>query len=793
MSAAVKKDVSGLVEPHRPALPPLFLVGLAFWFACATVLSMVRASGVDSVRGLFVVAAFLTAVSIVALLFGLRKKISILPFLLMASSIGFLLGAASACQLKIQEDAIGDSGMNSGLVRLEEDAKKGTYGWECLARLETGASDGVMVLLRMKDSVKGENALRYGDSYNVSFSLKSPHFESSAYCWNKGACAIVDASLLESGSQEALGGMILSVRNRAIDGFEAIGGEDAAVREPAAFLAAISCGYRSDLFDSSFYDAVKKCGLAHLVAVSGAHLVVVSSFVSSLLVALRLPRRAVFGVSAITIFAYLVLAGCPVSALRATAMSLVGSSSFLSGRRPSSLNALGLCALMLILLSPQTALSVSFLLSFASTAGIVLFSSYIAYALRVLVRNMPLLLAGPLSLTIASNLVCLPISISLFSQLPLVALFANVVCGLAFTPLCLVALLYGLVAALLPSLACSASGLVVVPTKVFCALVRGISTLPYSCIPITCDWALAVVLALGLPFLFWVFWPKITRSRAFAATFCTFSVLLLFVFVIPIDAGTRIVMLDVGQGDAFLVQSKGSTLLIDTGNQDKRLLEALARNNVRKIDAVLVTHADDDHCGSLKALSASVSVDNIILASDALESNEANYQKLQKAAAASAQSILTVEVGDTLRIGDIALRVVWPKGFANKGGNADSVCCMAFADIDEDGIADYRALFTGDAETTELEQIVKEGDIADIDILKVPHHGSKTGINDDLARRLSPKVALVSVGAGNRYGHPNDEVMTSLENAGSQIMRSDEQGDVSCRMTADAMEVVVQR
>ena len=806
MPSAAKKDVSGLPQPQRPMLPPFFLLGVAFWLACAAALSLARVLDIDALRSFSLASAVLALLLLVGIFVRLRQGFSILLPLLAVSCIGVLLGAAFGFQLKQQADAIAASGLSNGVVELQEDARRGVYGWECLATLRDGAGKQVIVSLRLKDAVKGDEPLRYGDCYQADFSLKSPRFDTSASCWNKGACAIADAKSLERCDGDFMKGLLLSVRNRAIDGYGKLSAHSFAANtessgaegngrgaEPAAFLVALSCGYRSDLFDTAFYDDVKKCGLAHLVAVSGAHLTVVSAFVAAALSALRLPRRAVFVFSVATMLAYLVLSGCPVSAIRAAVMGVIASGSFLGGRRPSSLNALGVCALALVLFSPQTSLSVSFMLSFASTAGIILFASYIEYACRTLVRKLPLALAAPMSLTLASNIVCLPLSVSLFGQLPLVSLLANVVCGVLFSPLCLLALVFGLLFAFAPVAANALAFAALGAAQGFCALVSLLAGLPYACVPATCDWALAVALALLLPMLFWLFWPKITRLQAGIAAGALMACLLAFVFVLPVDPGTRIVMLDVGQGDSFLVQSDGATLLIDTGNQDKRLREALARNNVRKIDAVLITHADDDHCGSLRSLASSIDIGRVLLAADAKACTETNYRELLSRAQLAVGEVDFLEVGDILRVGKTTLRVLWPEKFSDAGGNADSVCCLGLTDIDGDGSADYASLFTGDIETAQLKKVAQKASIDDIDILKVSHHGSKTGLDDDLAKRLNAKIALISVGANNRYGHPNSEVLDSLQAANSQVFRSDERGDVSCKMTTSAIEVSTQR
>lgn len=261
--------------------------------------------------------------------------------------------------------------------------------------------------------------------------------------------------------------------------------------------------------------------------------------------------------------------------------------------------------------------------------------------------------------------------------------------------------------------------------------------------------------------------------------------------LVPRLAGTQIVMLDVGQGDAFLLRSQGASVLIDTGNQDQLLREALARQGIAKLDAVLISHADDDHCGSLDALASVVEVNRVCVAAGALECPCESCAQLRQSAqaAASGGEVVGLEVGDALAVGCLTLQVIWPHEFAEEGGNADSLTLLASADIDADGSADVTALFCGDAEVEQLAMMLDEKAVGEVDVLKVGHHGSKAALSAEVAEALSPALALVSVGEGNRYGHPADVTLQLLEEAGATVLRTDVAGDVSCKLTASGVRV----
>ncbi|MFR8045343.1 MAG: ComEC/Rec2 family competence protein, partial [Eggerthella lenta] len=151
--------------------------------------------------------------------------------------------------------------------------------------------------------------------------------------------------------------------------------------------------------------------------------------------------------------------------------------------------------------------------------------------------------------------------------------------------------------------------------------------------------------------------------------------------------------------------------------------------------------------------------------------------------------VVGLRQGDALQVGSFDLQAVWPERFSDEGGNADSLCLVADADIDGDGASEWRALFTGDAERDQLRALIDEGLVDSVDLYKVGHHGSKNALDDEEAAVLSPRIALVSAGARNRYGHPAQDTLDRLEAAGARVFRTDEQGDVSCKLTADRIEV----
>jgi len=230
---------------------------------------------------------------------------------------------------------------------------------------------------------------------------------------------------------------------------------------------------------------------------------------------------------------------------------------------------------------------------------------------------------------------------------------------------------------------------------------------------------------------------------------------------------------------------------VDTGNQDMRLAAALGRAGVVCLDGLLVTHHDDDHCGSMPVLSSSLAGGRLYLAEEMLCQTDARSLRLLELGEGLVghEGMVGLALGDELVVGRFSCRVVWPRAFEDEGGNADSLCLLVSHDADSDGVPEHRALLTGDAEAEQLKAACAAGDVEDVDLLKLGHHGSRAGTTPELVEMLRPEAAFVSVGAHNPYGHPTPEALEALSQGGCELWRSDENGDVSCAFYGDRMEI----
>lgn len=764
--------------PVRPSLPLPLALGLAVWAGAAVAWNM-ACDFPSSVCALSAFANFVVACALLPL-FALRGRLlaaCVVCGLLIGMSTGFSAGA----QLHARQGTVETGGAAAVRLEMVEDVVRFDYGCNGLARAEFEDGSAALVQARFDEEAKPP---RYGAFLAVDAKAQAVSRRSTDWAWSQAQAGIVYVDSFNDLERDGILGALVRVRNTAID---SLAGEG----ETHAILQALVCGYTPSYDATDAKRDFTACGLAHVVAVSGAHLAIVSSFAGCLLRALRIPRFATAALQCLLMAGYLVLTAMPVSAVRAFVMIVVLQVAYFAKRRSLGLASLGACIALMVVVDPPVAVSTSFALSALSTLGIALFGPLLEHwALRTL-PVLPETLREALSLTFASSILSQPYSCALFSQLALVSPLSNMVAAPLVAPTCA----FGISGALLHPVAPRAGdmllGIAVWGAEALRLAVAWCASIPFACIPFSLAPPVAFAVTVAGSCVLWAVWPVQVRKPRLVAAACVAATVLIplaFTCAIAFSRGSQLIMLDVGQGDAFLVRSRGAAILVDTGTNDSLLRAALARHGVLALDAVVITHSDDDHCGSLASLAQTVEVGWVVVAQDALECPcDSCKDLITDARAVAGERIAGMEKGQVMKVGDFHLQAVWPDEYVEEGGNADSLCLLMRGEAG-DGLGDA-VLLTGDAEEEQISRIVEEQGIDGIGILKVGHHGSRASLTEELAERLDPAIALVSVGAGNRYGHPARKVIELLEHAGASVFRTDEDGDVSCSFTDEGIRV----
>ena len=548
--------------------------------------------------------------------------------------------------------------------------------------------------------------------------------------------------------------------------------------DPArSLIAGVVCGRSAELRAQPAGDWFSVTGTAHLIAVSGSHLAIVGFVIEGVLQKTRCSRGLQRAILAITLVGYAAFTGASPSAVRACCMVFATLVVNGAGRRRHGASALFVTMSIFVLLRPTVLFETGFQLSCASVLAILCFCPYVTYALGEL--GVPSGVVSMLSVTLCSQLATLPITIPAFGTFSLIAPLANAVIGPVVSLLLAVSIVlvpFSLVEPL------QAWALVVPMIAARCALFfeQLFAAVPGASVSVPPD-SMWIYLVPCLLAVLLVWWPR-PRARPMAVGLLC----LMLAAAVPYVYWERfappsVTVLDVGQADAILVRQGGAVALVDCG-LDERVVSALVRNNVHHIDAVFVTHWDEDHWGGLPDVLDRFSVGTIVVAADALDGAPAEV--LNRPGVTYRQ----VACGDTVDIGAFRTRVMWPFDTVDGEGNEDSlVLLLSYA---QEGKS-LRVLLTGDAELDQEREFVRE--VGDIDVLKLGHHGSKVSVDTDLLGTLKPELSIASAGEGNRYGHPSDACIDAVKEAGGAFACTIEHGDITVAPTAKGFAMRCQR
>lgn len=776
----VEERLDALLEGfHLPAWVPVLVFAIAFWIASAA--SLQCAQYVDARRCLlYGILALGTCLFFgIAMLVGKGKLLSLI---VAGSLLGVGVSFLGAYGFRCDEQAALTQDTDAWRVRVVEDSREGDFGSSCTGRVELPQGRSVKVRLNLPEGTR----VYCWQYVTGSGELREPSDQSFPSYWKKACVASLSLEDPVVSNPDGFLGLLCSFRERSLNALDHAYPSEGIWADASALVKAVLFGDRTQLFRGDLYDVMKTVGLAHIVAVSGAHLVMVTGFAIVLLQALGVPRKVCIPLQLIVVVCYACLTALPVSVLRAAVMSFCALASFYAKRASASINALALCIVGMISLSPYLALSISLVLSACASLGIMLLSRGISKFLSSVAADCGKLILDSLSVCFSANAFTLPFSISIFGQIPLIAPVSNLLAAPVFPVL----VCYGLGSAIVSLLLPAISKIVLLPLMLvaaaFCALARLLARIPFACVPADGEVVTLFVFVLFLITFFCIAEKMLSGKQLGVCVLALLVALGVAFFAKPYLRGDEVIMCDVEQGDAIVLRSGNHAVLVDTGINDSALLKALARHGVRKLDAVVISHPDDDHCGSLKALFGAVTVGKVCVVEGVLSSDKESCRKLSESIGGyECEELLA---GDSFSVGAFQVEVLSPGRATKEGGNDDSLVLLANADVDGNGEGNWTFLLTGDAEAKVIEPLLGGG-LGEVDVLKVPHHGSAASVSDELLEQLHPSLALVSVGENNRYGHPTNEALALLESAGARVVRTDEMGDVVCKLQQDGIRV----
>jgi len=560
----------------------------------------------------------------------------------------------------------------------------------------------------------------------------------------------------------------------------------------AALLTGILLGVETGI-PADLMDDFSATGTTHIIAISGFNMTIIAGIFAGLAQRLFGKRRAVW-VAIAGVMVYTIFVGASAAVLRAALMGILYLWGRYLGRATFAPVSLAAAAIGMTAINPYTLWDVGFLLSFAATIGLVLYTGPLE---RVFERALAQVTSAEraqkavglvneaLIVTLAAQITTLPIILYYFGRLSLVTLVTNFL----ILPAQAGVMIWGGVATLL--------GLVLLPLGqvvgwvawVFLTftieMVRLTARVPFASVEVRTEgWMVFVYYALLGGLTWWTAQPRERRSELWAKLSSRLEakvlvgaaiILLILAFFLwrglP-DGRLHVVFLDVGQGDAIFIQTpSGRQVLVDGGPSETVLLSQLGRQMPfwdRTLDVVVLTHPDSDHITGLVPVLERYQVEAVIFREMEHESEVYEYwlQLLEAEGAMVYQGEAGLQV--TLDEG-LEMVVLHPGPRLLEDANNNSVVTrLTYGQVS--------VLLPGDIEAQVEQQLAAEGIVLASTVLKAAHHGSCSSTTLDFLEAVAPEVVVISVGAENRFGHPCDEVLERLDEL--PVYRTDEQGVV---------------
>jgi competence protein ComEC len=542
-----------------------------------------------------------------------------------------------------------------------------------------------------------------------------------------------------------------------------------------AILEALLLGDRARMSPSDT-QSLQKSGIFHIIAISGAHIAIISFFLFSIFKLVRIPTRLSYLLVIASIVFYSFLVEGRASVVRAAIMSLAFLLGKLIWRNVNLVNTISIAAFILLIHNPLNLFDSGFQLTFAATLSIILFFPKI---IKYLPR-LPLRISEMFVISLGAQLGVMPIIASVFNRIA----FSSVILNFAAVPLTALIMAGGFIFFPLSFINPFLAQLWAKAVKILINLLTGSSHL-FNKLPF-------LSYRIPTPHLFtiigyFIFLCLLLLPSKFKRQKVAFSLCFLFFFILLISypfpshsKNLRLTFIDVGQGESILIEFPGhKKMLVDGGGLPEKSFDIgenvvspfLWNKGIKKINYLVLTHAHPDHFKGLKAVASNFRIGEFWEAFS--PSEDKAYKEFKESLPSSLPCKRTFR-GASLQEGGVRIDVLYPE-------KADPI--VPSADNNQSIVirleyAETSFLLTGDIELQSETRILELGGKLKSQVLKSPHHGSSSSSSEAFLEKVEPKIAVISVGEGNMYGFPAPDVLKRYEEMRIKVYRTDIHGAV---------------
>jgi len=545
-------------------------------------------------------------------------------------------------------------------------------------------------------------------------------------------------------------------------------------------------------------EAFKSSGITHLLAVSGsnvAYVIVISKFLFN----------KVFGksfsniISIFMIIIFVLISGASPSVVRAGIMSIILILSEVLSRQPDTKATIAVTATLILLYNPFIICDVGFVLSFGGTIGIVALNTQIIDLfnkkyLIFLENKIFKYIIETLSITLSAQIVLLPIMWYYFNTISFISIITNLLVAPFTGIITILGLIIYFASFIFYPIAKLLSYSIYFLISLMILISRICSMVPFGNITLPNPNFIIIILYYLIVCYFFFFknrekgqykfisndnYKRIER-RILSGIVSVLIIIQILVIIIPKNY-IEINIIDVGQGDSTLIKSNNCNILIDGGGSENSdydvgkqiLIPYLLDNTNGVIDLMIISHFHEDHAEGCISVLKELKVKKVVIGVQPKMTNL--YEQLLELTKEKNIPLIILSGGDKFTIDNIRFEILYPQNNLQIKDDLNNNSLVIKVKYYETSI-----LLTGDIEK-EAENILSAKEL-DVDILKVAHHGSKTSTTRNFLEATTPKIALISLGKDNKFGHPNKEVLDRLKKIKSEIYRTDESGEISLKV-----------
>lgn len=681
--------------------------------------------------------------------------------------------------LEIYKD---DKSIISATAVVIKGPSEGEYNYKYTVKARTGKYKNKKFIVYINK--KNKKLLEYGDLIEIKGEYSAPEvarnykgFDYSQYLKTLNIYGTIKVEESKIINKNQLSPILISINNikeKMIDN-----ANRNMPKRTANLLLGILIGERDNI-QEDIIESFRTANLSHILAVSGAHTSYIILGITYLISKSKTPKRIGYIITIINLLIFIIITGASYSVVRACIMAIVVIGAKICYRKENFFTSICISLIIILIQNPFAINDIGLKLSFMGTAGIVIFNKSITnFFIKLKIKQK---IAEALSVTFSAQLMIMPITILNFNTISLTFFISNILAS----PLLGIIIIFGFISIFISSILNPISKILFLILHIFLELLILVSKvtekIPGSSILVkTPNILFAIVYYILILFFNYFFVIKQNPTRrfhkkiikiitikniknAFKVIAVVFLIMLLLTRIVRIINPTlKIYFIDVGQGDSTLIVTpKNKKILIDGGEGKTNVLfQYLLDRRINKIDYIIISHFDSDHCNGLIEIIEKMRVENIVMSKQSKESEE--YKKILEIIKQKNIKVSSVKAEDKIIIEkNLYIKILNP---AEK---------FEFQDLNNNAIVaklvykNFSMLFTGDIEKAEENLAKKYKNELKSTILKVAHHGSKTSTSEKFLKYVEPQIALIGVGENNKFGHPNQITIEKLKNIRSQ-------------------------